>query len=208
MRPMDPAEVNDRSAAPGEPIRCELVPLPQRYSGTFWTKAPPEPPPLVLDIEIDGAIRVTDPRTNAVIASAPFAQVTATPARYRTGGGEYASHTDPVLIVDVPGLQPLRIRPSPMQYGMRYTEGDYRYSWRDIEGGADQPASADQPTHGVTEADWLALVEKFSLSGRVVDDHASGELKRRGRIRWVESLVGIVLILLVLGIALYMHFAR
>ena len=95
-----------------------------------------------------------------------------------------------------------------MQYGMMYTEGDYRYSWRDIDGGADQPASADQPAYGVTEADWLALVEKFSLSSRVVDDYASGEIKRRGLIRWVAALVGFVLILLVFGIALYMHFAR
>jgi hypothetical protein len=95
-----------------------------------------------------------------------------------------------------------------MKYGMTYTLGTYRYSWRDIEGGADQPASADQPTYVVTEADWLALVERFGLSSRVVDDYASGELERRVQARWVGLLVGFVLIFLVFGIALYMHFGR
>jgi hypothetical protein len=208
VRPMDSADVDYGSAASGEPIRCELVPLPQSYSGTVWTKAPPEPPALALDMGIDGAIRVIDTKTNALVASASLAQVTATPARCRTGGGEYPSHTDPLLIVAVAGLQPLRIRPSPMKYGMTYTLGDYRYSRRDIEGGADRLASADQPTYVVTEADWLALVERFGLSSRVVDDYASGELERRVQARWVGLLVGFVLIFLVFGIALYMHFGR
>jgi hypothetical protein len=67
-------------------MRCELVPLPQTYLGNFWTKAPPTPPPLVLDTGMNGAIRVTDANTNALIASAPLAQVTATPARYTSEG--------------------------------------------------------------------------------------------------------------------------
>jgi hypothetical protein len=95
-----------------------------------------------------------------------------------------------------------------MKYGMLYTQGDYRYSWRDIEGGADRHKSVDQPTHVVTEADWLALAEKFCLSSRVVDDHASGELERRGHTLRVKLVVELVLILLVFAIALYAHFAR
>ena len=95
-----------------------------------------------------------------------------------------------------------------MKYGMTYTEGSYRYSWRGIEGGADQPASAGQPRYGVTEADWLGLIEKFGLSGLVVDEYASGELRRRGQARWVAALGGLVLILLLYALALYVHFAR
>jgi hypothetical protein len=65
---MQLANVDDGSAASEEPMRCELVPLPQTHSGNFWTKAPPTPPPLVLDTGMNGAIRVTDANTNALIA--------------------------------------------------------------------------------------------------------------------------------------------
>jgi hypothetical protein len=86
---------NDESAASGQPIlRYELVPLPQGVRGIF-TKAPPTPPPLVLDMGIKDAIRVIDPKTNAVVASASVAQVTATPARHRSGGDDDPWHTDP-----------------------------------------------------------------------------------------------------------------
>jgi hypothetical protein len=91
---MDLANVHDGSAAADEPMRCELVPLPQTYLGNFWTKAPPTPPPLVLETGMNGAIRVTDANTNALVASAPLAQVTATPARYTTGGG--STHGIPI----------------------------------------------------------------------------------------------------------------
>ena len=176
---MDPADSNAESDESGKRLRCELVPLPQRHSGNFWTKTPPPPPPLALDIGAGGAVRVTDRQTNALLASASLAQMTATPARYTSGGGEYARHTDPLLIVGVPGLQPLRIRPAPMKYGITYTEGTYRYNWRDIDGGPDRPAIAEQPTYGVAEAEWLALIEIFGLGHRVVDEQASGGVQRR-----------------------------
>jgi hypothetical protein len=200
---------NDESAASGDPIlRCELVPLPQMHSGIF-TKAPPTSPPLALDVGINDAIRVIDPKTNALIASASVAQVTATPARHRFAmSDDDPWHTDPLLIVTVPGLQPLRIRPSPMKYGMFYIRGDYRYTWRDIFGGPDQPALADQPAYGVTEADWLTLVENFGLSSRVVDDHGSGEMARRKRRNMIKSLVWLALCLLFIALMAYLKYGR
>jgi len=201
--------VDDESARSGEPIlRYELVPLPPMVSGIF-TKAPPTPPALVLDMGINDAIRVLDPATNALIASASTAQVTARPARHRFAmSDDDPWHTDPLLIVTVPGLQPLRIRPCPMKYGMFYVRGDYRYTWRDIFGGADQPALADQPTYGVTEADWLALVEKFGLSSRVVDDYGSGEMARRNRRDAIKTWVGLALCLLFIALMAYLKYGR
>jgi hypothetical protein len=200
---MDSAHVDDEADAARQPIRYELVPLPQAYSGNFWTKAPREPQPLVLEMGIEDEIRVLDPMTNAIIASTSLGQVTATPAQHRTGGGEYARHTDPLLVVAVPGLHPLRIRPSPMKYGIKYSQGSYRYTWRDIDGGAGRPAYADQPAYGVTEADWLGLVEKFGLSGSVIDEHASGELTRRDRRDMLVGLAWVVAFLLLIALAAF-----
>jgi hypothetical protein len=70
----------------------------------------PGPPPLVLDVAQNGAIRLTDPDTGELVTSTWLAEVTATPARFRHGGGEaIESYTEPVLIVDLPGSQPLTI---------------------------------------------------------------------------------------------------
>jgi hypothetical protein len=205
---MDSAHVDDEAGASREPFRCELVPLPQAYSGNFWTKAPPNPPPLVLEMGTKDAIRVLDPTTNAFIASTSLGQVTATPAQHITGGGDSARHTDPLLIVAVPGLQPLRIRPSPMQYGIKYSQGSYRYSWSDIDGGAERPPHADQPAYGVTEEDWLALIEKFGLSGRVVDEHASGQITRRDRRDMLVGLAWVVALLLLIALSAYAKYGR
>lgn len=201
--------VNDESAASGEPLHCELVPLPPDTGGIF-TKAPPAPQPLVLDIGIGGAVRVIDPKTNALIASAPVAQVTATPARYASGISDGPSHTDPVVVVAIPGLQPLTIRPAPMKYGILYSQGDYRHTWRDIfmVGDPHRPASVDQLAYAVTEADWLALVEKFGLSGRVVDDYGSGEMARRDRYKAIKTYVGLALCLLFLAFMAYLKYGR
>lgn len=148
---------------------CELVPLPQSYSGAFWTKAPPTPLPLMLDIGMQDAIRVIDRNTNALVASAPLTQVMATPAKYQHGGGDEAWHMDPLLIVAVPGFQPLSIRLAPMKYPMEYPRGTYRYSWREI----DTVNRAEQPGYVVTEEDWLALTERFGPGqrSRGIPDH-------------------------------------
>ena len=198
----EPGALGDRDA-----LRLDRA-LPPGAGGTF-SKAPPTPPPLVLDMGMKDAIRVIDTKTNALIASASVAQVTATPARHRSAmSDDDPWHTDPLLVVAVPGLQPLRIRPSPMKYGMLYTQGDYRYTWRDIFGGTDQPAFADQPAYAVTEAEWLALVEKFGLSSRIGDDYGSGEMARRDRRDMIKALVGIALCLLFIAVMAYLKYGR
>jgi len=117
-------------------------------------------------------------------------------------------YTDPLLIVAVPGQQPLRIRPSPMKYGVKYSQGSYRYSWRDIDGGTERPPYADQPAYGVTEADWLALVQRFGLSSRVVDDHESGQITRQDRRNMLMGLAWLVVFLLLLALSAYLKYGR
>jgi hypothetical protein len=204
---MDAAHAGDESDASQRPTRYALVPLPQSYSGHLWTKAPPTPPPLALEIQVNGEVRVIDAETDAVVGSGTPAQVAVGPARYRTGGGDEAWHTDPVLLVAVPGLEPLRIRPAPTKYGITYSRGSYRYSWRDLDGGADRPTSTQQPQYAVTEADWLGLVDTFGLSGLVVDGDAPEALTQRDKRNMIVGAAWFVLLLVVLAIAAYLKYA-
>ncbi|MBW0016621.1 MAG: hypothetical protein JO236_03615, partial [Mycobacterium sp.] len=130
-----------RGPAPGEPLRCLLYP-PPKPMGPFAPLAsqrrhrPPQPR-LVVEGGAD-AIRVIDPNTNAVIASASRAQVTATPANYRHVDPEQ-SYNVPVLVVRVPGLQPLTIR--------------CHRQWR-----GSAPKEEKEPEFRVSDADSRALV--------------------------------------------------
>jgi len=83
--------VNDESAASGKWIRCQLRPI--RSFWDLWKRRPP---------------MVMDSNTNAPIASAGLAQVTATAANFRYSGGESGrAYTQPVLVMGVPGLKPI-----------------------------------------------------------------------------------------------------
>jgi hypothetical protein len=226
---------NDESAASGRPIptgkrgrrdrlRCDLVPVPSsEYVGSFRPKLKPTPPPLVLDVGANGAIRVIDANTNEHIASDWLAQVTATPAEYRYVDENNPSYTQPLLMVDVPGLQPLRIGARPM--GSGYGGPNFRYDWRGSVHtsnwifywilslvawlrGSSRVRGAKEPAYVVTEAEWLTLVEKFGLGSRVVDDYASGKIERRNRRKKVMFYAELALILVVLAVAAYMQYAR
>jgi hypothetical protein len=158
-------QANDQSAASGDPIRCQLNPAP-----SFWKKQPP----LALDVGKD-AIRVIDSNTTALIASASLAQVTAKPAKYTHSSESGPTYTQPVLVVGVPGLPPLRIGTALAGYSSWGAGAQYRYAWSGKVG------RAKRPTYVVTVAQWLRLVEKFGLSTLVVDERASGEIDRRER---------------------------
>jgi hypothetical protein len=154
-----------RRPAPGEPIRCHLIPLDTgRERAPHWA----------LDLGKD-EMWVIDPYTNALIASAWCAQVTAIPAKYRDNGSENErGWTSPVLIMHVPGLQPLTIRPVTIRppdwfWGLRHT----RFSWRGKLPPAKHPSAVNMkggPAYGVTDKDWLTLVEKFGLT-QYLEEH-------------------------------------
>ena len=171
----------------------ELVPLPQRHLGNLWTKA--TPPPLVVQISATDVVRVSDPTTNELIASAPLAQVTAVPAIYTYGGGEVDPVTESLLVVTVPGLSPLRIKPDRMKGDW----GEYRYGWLDV---VDR---SDRPGYVVTEAEWLALIERFGLQDHIADDHTAGEMARRNRRAAIKTVAYLAAIVILLALSAYLH---
>jgi hypothetical protein len=151
-----PGEVDVRGPAPGEPIRCLLIPL--RF-GLMGRRVPPS---LAIDVGKDG-IWVIDPNSNALIASASLAQLTATPANYTYRGSLDSGQdwTTPVLVVrGVPGLQPLVIRVPTMSSDSFWDPRPKpRFSWRGKQG-----RWTENPGYSVGEAEWLTLVEKFGLA--------------------------------------------
>jgi DivIVA domain-containing protein len=164
-----------QSAAPDEPIRCVLSEVFNRRR--LWRNAlrldfSGARPALAMDVGTD-AIWVIDLTTNALIASARLAQVTATPKEHR----QYSSGPDmidfwgtrmSVLVMGVPGLPSLSIGPLPPGVPPERTRRGAFYtgvpSWR-----SSVRATTKYPTHVVTNADWLTLVEKFGLAPQL--DH-------------------------------------
>jgi hypothetical protein len=123
-------------------------------------------------------MRVTDPTSNAIVAAAPLAQVTATPMIYRPSSshwfptvGQLASDfmnkhlsTMPFVVLSAPGLQPLAI-------GCRDSDGfGARFSWRGEVSAATGPSA-----YVISGADWLMLVEKLGLTEWL--DSEDGQLR-------------------------------
>jgi DivIVA domain-containing protein len=135
---LDRVKVELARGVPGdgveEAIRCLLYRLGSRDQQT---------PVLAIDVDKD-AIRVIDLKSNALIGSASLGEVTAEPAHH--GGG-------PVLVLGIPGLQPLTIRP-------HLEEG---FSRRTQSGRLVGKVKSKKPDYFVTDADWLSLVEKFPV---------------------------------------------
>jgi hypothetical protein len=172
-----------RGPAPGDPTRCVLFPNASRffsYSGfgifnnartLRQLQASPPQPSLAIDVGKD-AIWVIDPNTNALMASAWLAQMTATPAENITYVMRAGNWPTPVLVVCVPGLQPLTIgcpdSPDPGWPRVSYSavgvkSGVVRFSWRG------EVYRENQPDYLVSGADWLTLVEKFGLAPQLED---------------------------------------
>lgn len=138
-----------RGPAPGGPVRCLLYP-PLKPMGPFGSLRGNQTPQPRLAIEVGpDAIRVIDPNTNALVASASRAQVTATAANYKFVDPEQ-THKLPVLIVRVPGLQPLTIQ--------------CRHPWR-----GEVLKEQKAPEFRVSVADSRALVEQFGLAAKLKD---------------------------------------
>jgi hypothetical protein len=92
------------------------------------------------------AIRVIDLKTNELIGSGLFGELTATRAHY---GGL------PVLVLDGPGLESMAITPHPA------------FSvWR-------ARPKAKKPAFLLFEEDWLTLVERFGLASELADEEVA-----------------------------------
>jgi hypothetical protein len=173
-RQSSPSGLDARPLAAAGPTRCLLFPSSTliQQMGPFAFRRRQQllgslnQPRLAIDVGAD-AIRVVDPNSNALLASAQVAQVTATPETYKYRHGWSASPdqivsrmaanlaTTPVMVLCIPGAQPLTI-------GCRDTIGglDLRFSWpRDVRQRVNDP-----PDFSVSGGDFLLLVEKFGLA--------------------------------------------
>jgi hypothetical protein len=171
-RQSTPSGLDARPLAAAAPTRCLLFPSPMliQHMGSFAFRKRQQlldsvnQPRLAIDMAADG-IRVVDPNSNTLLASAQLAQVTATPETYQYGRGwsgygweqmmARSLSTTPVLVLGIPGAQPLTI-------GCRDTIGglDLRFTWpNDVRQRVNDP-----PDFGCSGADFLLLVEKFGLA--------------------------------------------
>jgi hypothetical protein len=180
-----------RGPAPGEPSRCLLfrdVLIKQiKRKKVRQQLLSDSHPQLFFDID-GGAIRVADPHSDAINASASLSQVTAAPGTYVPGAiasnhgvlvgaddlGEVlaenavtdayenamvqAFNTTPLIVVTVPGLEQVTI-------GCRdFVNATQRFSWRGAAPKQGVPAA-----YVVSSADWLLLTEKLGLAASLID---------------------------------------
>jgi hypothetical protein len=153
-----------RQPAAGESTRCLLYPNLQLAQTGFWAQFKAQriwnalkrgQALLAIDLAAD-AIRVIDPNSNQLLTSAPPTQVTASPEAIVLRQGPKVYGGGPILVVRLPGWQPLTITSSYL--------GEHRFSWRGSVALASKPADYD-----VNAADWLTLVEKCGLTTYLED---------------------------------------
>jgi hypothetical protein len=194
--------VNDES---GETTRCLLFASPVQFVHPnvlplkeHLARAFAQQPLLAIEVGKD-AISVIDLASNTVITSAGLAHVTATPGNYapvsQSSEGTSREFTQPLLLLDVPGLQNLRIAILPMHFS-NWTGQQFRYAWRGKARPHDLKSPALSPTHVVADTQWLSLVEKFGLTALVVDEYTSGNLDRRERFAkvWVSAFLAVLFV--------------
>jgi hypothetical protein len=122
-------------------------------------------PSLAIDVGKDG-ISVVDLNTDALVASAPLPQVTATPAKDERKLPRLGVYALPILVVCIPGVQRLTI--GCMDGPTRFLQGGYRYSWRDTV------PREKAPAYYISGTGWVTLVETFGLTPQLEDSQPAG----------------------------------
>ena len=197
---------NEGTAAHGQPTRCSLVSR-STLAGASYSEAKSFSlnnfkPSLAIDVGKD-TISVVDLNTDALVASAPLSQVTATPAKDERKYPRFGVIALPVLVVCVPGVPRLTI--GCMDGPTRFGQIGYRYSWRGTV-----PQEKD-PAYFVSGTGLLTLAEKFGLAPQLVDSHPAGPppwyQQPRGQriLRWIAMgwlilCVAFVVILIILAL--------
>jgi hypothetical protein len=147
-----------RGPAPGEPTRCVLFPNSQTIvdSGAFAFRKKQRlvnslgRAQFFIDVD-NNTIRVVDPESHAVDASAAVSQATATPLSYQTRDPESGSLSNtPALRLSLPGGPPLTI-------GCRLGTGSRGFS-------GSHHIVNEPPTYILSAADWLTLIATFGLA--------------------------------------------
>ena len=118
---------------------------------------------LFLDVNND-TIRVIDPESHAVDATAPVSRITATALSYETRDAEsgQVSRT-PAVAMSVPGVPPLTVGCPHLESSGR------RFSWSGSVLIVNEP-----PAYILSAADWLTLVEVLGLATDLNDTARKG----------------------------------
>jgi len=167
-----PSWLTRHQPAPGGSTRCllfpndqilrQMVPVPWALRDRAQYQRSATQPQLALEVGPD-AIRVVDPNTNTQIAWASPAQVTASPETYILRRNKEVGRPSPVLVVAVPGFEPLTIGCHERAEGMGM--GQIRFSWR-----GKVPERTNNPAaYMVSGMDWLTLVEKCGFAAYLED---------------------------------------
>jgi hypothetical protein len=160
-----------RGPAPGEPIRCILFNNSQTTvnSGAFAVRKNQRlvnslgREQLYIDVDND-TIRIIDPESHLVDATAPVSRITATPLSYDTHDSESGRTTKtPAMTISVPGVPTFTVGGSYLRVSGR------RFTWS-----GQVRIVNDPPTYLLSAADWLTLVEKFGLAANLDDAARTG----------------------------------
>jgi hypothetical protein len=152
-----------RGPGPGEPTRCILFPNSETIANTGRLALRKKQrmvnslgrAQLFIDVEGD-TIRVVEPESHTVDASATVSRVTATPLSYERRDSESNRvYTTPVLTLSVPGLAPL-------SFGCALS--GQRFAWTGSARVVKEP-----PAYVLSAADWRTLVERFGLAANISD---------------------------------------
>jgi hypothetical protein len=152
-----------RGPAPGEPTRCILFPNAQTVENTGRLALRKKQrlvnslgrAQLFIDVDND-TIRVVEPESHTVDASATVSRITATPLSYEQRAEESNRiYRTPVLTLSVPGLAPLTFGPA---------LSGQRFAWT-----GSARVVKDPPAYVLSAADWRTLVEKFGLAANAGD---------------------------------------
>jgi hypothetical protein len=152
-----------RGPAPGEPTRCILFPNSQTIATTSPLAFRKKQrlvnslgrAQLFIDVDND-TIRIVEPESHTVDASATVSRITATPLSYEQRDGESSRvYRTPILMLSVPGLAPLSV-------GCALS--GQRFAWTGSARVVKEP-----PAYVLSAADWRTLVEKFGLAANVSD---------------------------------------
>ncbi|WP_051574541.1 NHL repeat-containing protein [Mycobacterium sp. URHB0044] len=178
-----PGRSDAHGSTPGQPTRCLLLPNPMTmfsfsFVGMFKNTATAlrmsaNPPLPSMAIEVGNqAISVIDLKSNAIITSASPSQVTATPAESSRWMPKMGKQTTPVLVVEIPDMEPLTIgcaefTEPPQATWSRKTKLWNRFTWRG------KVHAVPEPAFVVSDVDWLTLVEKFGLMPYLEDSAKS-----------------------------------
>ncbi|OBK57962.1 hypothetical protein A5656_00130 [Mycobacterium gordonae] len=174
----------------GQPIRCLLVPnIATMFSSSVFgmfkntatalrLNANPPKPSLAIDVT-DDEVSLIDLTSNARIALASPAEVTASPGASTRPAPYVGALTTAVLVVRVANSQTLTIgcpdfAAAPQASWSGRTKLTFRFSWR-----GDVPL-VDEPAFVVSDADWLTLVDKFGLTPQLEDKAEAGAARVPG----------------------------